>query len=81
MWMVGPITPLSSLTFHLKIQEIWFWLRGNLLSFPASTFGSEDFTTCFRTDITMEQVLMCSGDVTRGHGISMSNQAEPAQPI
>ena len=29
----------------------------------------------------MEQVLMCSGDVTRGHDISLSNQAEPAQPI
>ena len=45
---VDGIASLSSLTFHLKRQERWFWLRGNLLSFPASTFGSEDFTTCFR---------------------------------
>ena len=37
------IAPLSSLTFHLKRQKIWFWLRGNLglLSFPASTWLGE----------------------------------------
>ena len=34
----------TCLTFHLKRQERWFWLRGNLLSFPASTFGWEYFT-------------------------------------
>ena len=31
----------------LAKTERWFWLRGNLFSFPASAFGSEDFTTCF----------------------------------
>ena len=41
---VDGIAPLSSLTFHLKRHERWFWLRGNLLYFPASTFGSEHFT-------------------------------------
>ncbi len=40
---VDCIAPLSSLTFLLKRQERWFWLRGNLLSFPVSIFGSEEF--------------------------------------
>ena len=42
--------------------------------------------TCFRTDITMEQTcahvfLKTAGGVTRGHGIYLSNQAEPAHPF
>ena len=52
------IASLSTLTFHLKRQDRWFWLTGNLLSFQASTFGSEDFTTCFRPWV--RSVLLCT---------------------
>ena len=45
--IVDSIASLSRLTFPLQRQERWFWLRGNLLSFPASAFGSEVFITGF----------------------------------
>ena len=45
--IVDSIASLSRLTFPLQRQQRWFWLRGNLLSFAASAFGSEVFITGF----------------------------------
>ena len=46
---VDGLASISHLTIHsTQMQERWFWLRGHVVLFPESSFGSEDFTACFR---------------------------------
>ena len=47
-WSCINITFDHPLNANLVMQERWFWLSGNVVLFPASSFGSEDFTACFR---------------------------------